>query len=961
MPTKRNKLFLYLGTSAVGLATPLVAARCQNEEYQELDYKKWTNVLDGKPESLWNLELESKGYESGESKVQNDLIAQGILRAPAPGNRPAVSEYSFDGSVSYGSWQSSALESAQGILIRKEALFSPIVIKTIQGQFVNARPSVWRYKLELGSKVIVTDNNGKTHEFDNDLVNEFPAADSETVNHKGKSIATFKNPIYQATSTDAKSINSKQFQEVLKKAKKLQFEVVKGQKWINNKGEATKYEVVAKDFYYSWLRTTGRNVEQREKLLSESTDSQYKNGQKSDEIDKFINQKWLTPNSNFFTKSSKYFNEYVYQFLSIDSSKFYKEELFIEGDKLTFNPLTEGKQGSFDLLFEHIATSQDFSAAPSQLLEEHDQDPDKVPVKPLRPQVEKTTTDEYRKILNGTKGSLASKIGLYWYGFHEDDVLTAGRYYYAGWNPSNREETYKLNPHYRKENPKDPIAKWKESRRIKEYRTWYQGDSLNENIFKTAVKNDFLRGKLAFAPQSLLDKKDLDLFSNRQRDYGASFIRENNPTTSPYQFLTSYIPYSQKHTNETKFNFNEHFAKLAFGASLKEIREGGKPTNLKDKLGGTAVAFRTLINSAINWEYLAKYISNDKKTAWVSLIAPNTAIQASDQNGKIVQPAEFADKFNEQFFVDAQGNKVATVTPKENKDKSTVQSDAERFKSAKFKEIQAEVKKILDKYYKDNNLNADKDKVEWTLINRNVGSFNPPLLEQLVRWIPDLYKALDPRLSATYKKFDAREEWVSAIASHTSYANFASIRYDTNNIGAGYDGLGLSSLRVILVLINSDAELQNSLRKSFPQLVKVADEFVKFMNDSKNQFKWSVDFKHWKDVESKYWDDLNDDPSVYKWNESEKKLERNADTSTKWTHLSAASAEFFVKYANSLPLEDNIALSNELSNYYGRVPEPAFLINKDQFIISFLSPSLSRPYTGTDALWFADFVIRDNK
>ncbi|WP_429978357.1 hypothetical protein, partial [Mycoplasmopsis bovis] len=81
-----------------------------------------------KPESLWNLELESKGYESGESKVQNDLIAQGILRAPAPGNRPAVSEYSFDGSVSYGSWQSSALESAQGILIRKEALFSPILI-----------------------------------------------------------------------------------------------------------------------------------------------------------------------------------------------------------------------------------------------------------------------------------------------------------------------------------------------------------------------------------------------------------------------------------------------------------------------------------------------------------------------------------------------------------------------------------------------------------------------------------------------------------------------------------------------------------------------------------------------------------------------------------------------------------------------------------------------------------------
>nr|WP_307921950.1 hypothetical protein [Mycoplasmopsis bovis] len=62
--------------------------------------------------------------------------------------------------------------------------------------------------------------------------------------------------------------------------------------------------------------------------------------------------------------------------------------IFIENGKLTFNPLTVGKQGSFGLLFEHIATSQDFSAAPSQLLDEYDNDPNKVPVKSLRPKVE---------------------------------------------------------------------------------------------------------------------------------------------------------------------------------------------------------------------------------------------------------------------------------------------------------------------------------------------------------------------------------------------------------------------------------------------------------------------------------------------------------------------------------------------------------------------------------------------
>ncbi|WP_429985536.1 hypothetical protein, partial [Mycoplasmopsis bovis] len=98
---------------------------------------------------------------------------------------------------------------------------------------------------------------------------------------------------------------------------------------------------------------------------------------------------------------------------------------------------------------------------------------------------------------------------------------------------------------------------------------------------------------------------------------------------------------------------NLSFKLVGLPPSLISFNEAPN-ANLKDKLGGTAVAFRTLINSAINWEYLAKYISNDKKTAWVSLIAPNTAIQASDQNGKIVQPSEFADKFNEQFFVDAQ-------------------------------------------------------------------------------------------------------------------------------------------------------------------------------------------------------------------------------------------------------------------------------------------------------------------
>lgn len=58
-------------------------------------------------------------------------------------------------------------------MFRKEVLFLLIVIKIIDGKFVNVCFFVWRYKLELGLKVIVIDVDSKVYEFDNDLVDEF--------------------------------------------------------------------------------------------------------------------------------------------------------------------------------------------------------------------------------------------------------------------------------------------------------------------------------------------------------------------------------------------------------------------------------------------------------------------------------------------------------------------------------------------------------------------------------------------------------------------------------------------------------------------------------------------------------------------------------------------------------------------------------------------------------------------
>lgn len=67
-----------------------------------------------------------------------------------------------------------------------------------------------------------------------------------------------------------------------------------------------------------------------------------------------------------------------------------------------------------------------------------------------------------------------------------------------------------------------------------------------------------------------------------------------------------------------------------FGVLIDEIRKGDKFINLKDKLGGIVVVFRILINLVINWEYLVKYISNDKKIVWYSLIVLNIVIEIND-------------------------------------------------------------------------------------------------------------------------------------------------------------------------------------------------------------------------------------------------------------------------------------------------------------------------------------------
>ncbi|WP_029513407.1 OppA family ABC transporter substrate-binding lipoprotein [Mycoplasmopsis primatum] len=968
--SRKNKLLLTFGALSTTAVLPLIAASCgkgQSAQFQELTYERWNEILKDE-KSLWNYDLEVKPYSKNDAKLPIGQLANGVLRQAHNGGHVKNTEYTLDRTASYGSWQNQPTDSTVGVLLRKESLFTPIVFKTKDGKWINARPSVWRYKLELGSEVTLTYNDAgveKTETFDNDIVDTFPepdggATEATLADGKTKTYNVFKFSYYQAFSSNEKSINSKKFADVLKKATKLQIGVKKGQKWVGRKGEETKYDIVPDDFWVSWLRTKGLTASDRVKLLEGQADKLTLKGEKqtSEQVDKFINEKILADKSKYFTANAKYPNEYLYSFYNVDSTKFWKKEDFIQNDKLTFVRKNTGVEGHFDLLFENLATSQDFTAAPSQYLAELDQDPTKINIQTNKNVQVEDDVKTLKELLSLVKGTLAGKAGIYWYGFNDDSILTAGRYYYVNYDEGTREEIYKLNTHYRAENPNDPIAVAKDKNKIKEHRLWYQGDSLNDTSFQLAVKTDYLNGDFGILSHTLLSKNDYEDMSLQQINNGVFYSRQSNATSGPYRFLTTYLPYSATHTADTQFNYNNNFAKLAYGSSLEEIRTGGKFQNLKDKFGAKTIAFRTMLTAAINWEYLASWVSEGESSAWLSHIAPNGAIKAKDNVDKIDQPEQHAKEFNSLFYLSADGKKAGTITPDQNIKKSSAQNDKDRIKSAEFEKIQAEIKKILDEYYTANNLDAQKDKVEWTVINRNAKTFVPPKMESLLQWLPELYSDLDPRLKCTFKKYDTKEEWAKNIASLTSFQEWAGWGYDLDDIGSGFDGLGAVSLRAILVLINYDIELQNSLKGSFPQLVKLAKAFVAFMNDPKQEFKWSVPFDKWKDVESKYWVRFNDSVESFKLDATGQVVENKEGG---FTQIGAASAQFFVQYTKTINVKDVIALSNELLNYYGRVPEPDLLVSKNQYSIGFVNHYLGKVYSAADNQWLADYVIRNGQ
>ncbi|WP_373439342.1 OppA family ABC transporter substrate-binding lipoprotein, partial [Metamycoplasma equirhinis] len=91
-------------------------------------------------------------------------------------------------------------------------------------------------------------------------VHVFDSDETDGTRPEAESTATdgtkyYKESTVKLTSSNEKSINSAKFREILAKAKKFQVVIRKGINWVDSNGQKTKYQLVARDYWYSWLRT----------------------------------------------------------------------------------------------------------------------------------------------------------------------------------------------------------------------------------------------------------------------------------------------------------------------------------------------------------------------------------------------------------------------------------------------------------------------------------------------------------------------------------------------------------------------------------------------------------------------------------------------------------------------------------------------------------------------------------
>ncbi|UUD34991.1 hypothetical protein NPA07_04240 [Mycoplasmopsis caviae] len=859
-----------------------------------------------------------------------------------------------DMSAIYGGFLGELREETGAYLLMARTFGVPkIETKKEDGKKYIIEPSYWKYSLEYADAVVVTKSDNTEEVFDKDDAELKQSAENPADQTKGTP-AHYNFANYKATSNNERSINSKKFEEALKGAKKVQLRIRKDVKWIDAYGKQTKYNVVAEDFFISWIRTHTLSRGSRGNYLKGTTLEN-----KVTELDKYETE-MLSEGTKNFTDGLRYPNEYIYALFGIDSSKFSKKDDFISKkdgrEFLNFHPLANKTDIlSFKDLVDYFATAKDFLAAPSQYIKETLKEP--------------RFTAKNGKRGEGAKASLLNALsqlpednllrlaGVYTYGQNESELLYAGRYFSGGYYPEAQEYRYYKNRfHFDKDfvesetNVAMAVTKY--------YKT-------SRDIFIDQTFNEYRKGNsFRFSFKDLLSSQQADVRANPE-EYGLTYQQSLNRSSGAFRLLTSVIPYAKGANDKaTDMFLNEHAAKLFYGLSAEQVLNGTKDEETNEQLyenmlSGRSVSFRSLLSAAINWNAVANTLSSNNDRPWLANVAPHSSIGGTDQESNTKKrPIDYYEDLNTLYTVDENGNITNTIKPSDNANiATTATTTADKYKSAKFKEIQEAIKKILDEYQEK--LSSEQKngfKVEWIVPHR-WANWRPGKMESVFSNVQSLIKSIDPRLVPTYRRYETTEksQWINALFGG-SIARIISWGYDVDSIGSGLDGVSNSGFLSVMLAIATNTKLENKLKTAFPTLVEASKKLLEFAKDTKNDYKFGFKLDDFNKIPTAYSFDLGEKLHHLKYDETDKKFV--LDETANYTMSSSISAEFFISYVKKNTNETVIRLAKEIANYLGIQVDERKTISNENLEPTLVNKNYNVPFVADNNLWLADISVK---
>lgn len=862
-------------------------------------------------------------------------------------------EFDRDKSNGYGAWQARHEDSLASLLIRKKTYNKPELVREFD-QKTNKivtkikQPSFWKYKLEHAAKIILI-VDGQPKEYDSDDAQLLQKPDADGYYHEA---------VIKGESTNAKSINSKQFADDLAKATKLQIEVRKGTKWVDAQGNVTKYDVVPEDWYISWMRT---------QLLGKA---QRKNAAKDTSVDTEALDTALreiaSKNSSYYGKDYRYPNAYLFGLYGVEIKDLNDKSKFLEGDKITFNKIQSQEKAFFELLLENLTSSQEFSAAPSQYIAEVSKQK-QIPA--LESYSEKQLSSEsFEKIKNIPTDNILSQAGVYWYGFNSKNLLYASPFIYKGYNRDTQEETYEKNPHYvDQEWVKDPTTIEKQVLR-------YFGAEAKVDQLKEVLYDDYLKGRIARLAWTMVpDKQKTSIIQNPQK-YGVQYNQSLNKSSLQLEQvfdLTPTVALPNEFSEGVKFDtnnkdhlktivdqltYNDNFAKLLYGKTKEDIvKDAVKGADTQHFYTGKGYVFRSLLSRAINFQHVASFITEGKSKMYVAAMAPDAKIGGSDQTTTATKKSmrDAYEDINTTTFVKSDLTKSTAKTPEDyRKIVTTSGSELEKLKSPHFAEIKAEIKKLLD----DAGI-TEGQKVEWQLTFRWV-NWTPAKMQTIYEQLPLLFKELDPRLEFKAVKYDKAQVglfWAQHLQGRSPFT-IGGWGYDTDSAGSGFDGIiNLTQSGPVLAILSQGTDTnKEAFKKAFPKLFALSEAFNKFIKDEldKKSFTLTVDHEKWHELSFGDLDKLAHHLREYKLEGG--KLVPNTQIKETDADFGTITSRFFNTHLREKTNDEIIELTKEFSDYFGTLIDTKKLTSLDRFSESLVNPNFVFPFVGADQDWIMD-------